>query len=107
MVIAAVVLAVVVPAVVLAVVALVVLVTDALVVLEGVDRCAQVGLDGRPVFRLARIEARAVLHEPAAGIDVQGDVRGLLTHREGAFALLLGLDPARVWVLKHGETRPW
>src|SRR5881296_1563161 len=74
------------------VVVVVVLVTQPVVVLEGVDRVAQVVLDGGSVRRVARIEQGAVLHEPLAGVDVEGDVRGLVGHHESSLELLLSLD---------------
>src|SRR5438128_4266086 len=74
------------------VVVVVVLVTQPVVVLEGVDRVAQVVLDGGSVRRVARVEQGAVLHEPLAGVDVEGDVRGLVGHHEASLELLLGLD---------------
>src|SRR5437870_5721175 len=74
------------------VVGVVVLVTQPVVVLEGVDRVAQVVLDGGSVRRVARIEQGAVLHEPLAGVDVEGDVRGLVGHHEASLELLLSLD---------------
>src|SRR3989442_4907035 len=52
--------------VVMVVVRVVVLVTQPVVVLEGVDRVAQVVLDGGSVRRVARVEQGAVLHEPLA-----------------------------------------
>src|SRR5262249_39960127 len=72
----------------------VVLVADAVVVLERLDRAAQIGLDGGPVGRIARVERSAVLYEPLAGVDVEGDVRGLVGDDEAALELLLGLDRA-------------
>jgi len=89
---AAVVAAVVVATVVVAIV--VVLVADAVVVLEGLDGVAQVVFDRRAVGRIAGIERSAVLDEPLAGVDVEGDVRGLVGDDEAALELLLGLDRA-------------
>src|SRR5207248_1443343 len=64
------------------VVDVVVLVAQLVVILEGVDRAAQILLDSGTVGGVAWVEGDAVLHEPGGGVDVEGDVGRFVGHHE-------------------------
>src|SRR3954452_5041503 len=74
------------------VVAVVVLMPHAVVVLEGVERGADVRLDGELVRRIRRVEDGGARREPGARVEVDGDVLALAVDHELAFQLLLGLE---------------
>src|SRR3954463_9399195 len=74
------------------VVAVVVLMPHPVVVLEGVERGADVRLDGELVRRIRRVEDGGGRGEPGARVEVDGDVLALAVDHELAFQLLLGLE---------------
>src|SRR3954471_4000147 len=74
------------------VVAVVVLMPHAVVVLEGVERGADVRLDGELVRRIRRVEDGGARREPGARVEVDGDVLALAVDHELAFQFLLGLE---------------
>src|SRR3954466_15616410 len=74
------------------VVAVVVLMPHPVVVLERVERGADVRLDGELVRRIRRVEDGGARGEPGARVEVDGDVLALAVDHELAFQLLLGLE---------------
>src|SRR3954470_8571416 len=74
------------------VVPVVVLMPHPVVVLERVERGADVRLDGELVRRIRRVEDGGARGEPGARVEVDGDVLALAVDHELAFQLLLGLE---------------
>src|SRR3954466_13234284 len=74
------------------VVAVVVFMPHAVVVLEGVERGADVRVDGELVRRIRRVEDCGARGEPGARVEVDGDVLALAVDHDLPVQLLLGLE---------------